>query len=117
MKKKKSPTSSSTPPILTSVPDSSISPAAVPPPAVGRDQIAERAYELWLEQGCPEGRDLDNWLEAERQLHATTLHRGLPHPPKVPDDSEGTEFADRVEERLNDIAEPRQQRSSTSLEP
>ena len=30
--------------------------------------IARRAYELWHDAGCPEGRALDYWLAAEREL-------------------------------------------------
>ena len=33
-------------------------------------QIAERAYFLWLEKGCPEGTADQDWVEAERQLSA-----------------------------------------------
>lgn len=33
-----------------------------------RTEIADRARTLWLAQGAPTGRDLDIWLEAERQL-------------------------------------------------
>jgi hypothetical protein len=33
-----------------------------------RDQIAQRAYELWLARGCAHGNDIGDWLEAERQL-------------------------------------------------
>lgn len=33
-----------------------------------RDEIAQRAYELWEHNGCPEGRDVDHWLTAEREL-------------------------------------------------
>jgi len=29
---------------------------------------AELAYRLWQENGCVEGRALDDWLEAERKL-------------------------------------------------
>lgn len=31
-------------------------------------QIRERAHALWLEQGQPEGRDLEHWMEAERHI-------------------------------------------------
>jgi hypothetical protein len=40
-------------------------------------EIAERAYHLWLERGCPEGSDEQNWLEAERELHDAGLSRRL----------------------------------------
>jgi hypothetical protein len=33
------------------------------------DRIRERAHQIWEEQGRPEGRDLEHWHEAERQLH------------------------------------------------
>jgi len=29
------------------------------------DRIAVKAYELWHERGCREGRDLEDWLDAE----------------------------------------------------
>jgi hypothetical protein len=32
------------------------------------EQIATRAYEIWLERGRPDGLDREHWLEAERQL-------------------------------------------------
>jgi hypothetical protein len=32
--------------------------------------IARRAYELYLERGCADGEDLNDWLRAERELHA-----------------------------------------------
>ena len=31
-------------------------------------QIEQRAYELFLERGCEHGRDVEDWLEAEREL-------------------------------------------------
>jgi hypothetical protein len=33
-------------------------------------QIRERAYQLWTESGCVQGRDEEHWFEAERQLIA-----------------------------------------------
>lgn len=33
-----------------------------------RGQVRARAYELWEEAGRPVGRDLEFWLEAERQI-------------------------------------------------
>jgi DUF2934 family protein len=35
-----------------------------------RHLIRERAYEIWIERGHPEGRDVENWLAAERELAA-----------------------------------------------
>lgn len=33
-----------------------------------RGKVRARAYELWEQAGQPTGRDLDFWLEAERQI-------------------------------------------------
>jgi hypothetical protein len=33
-------------------------------------RIRERAYQIWEQEGRPEGRHLDHWLEAEHQLVA-----------------------------------------------
>ena len=39
-------------------------------PKITHDQIARRAHEIWVQQGCSHGRDRENWFEAERQLKA-----------------------------------------------
>ncbi|PWC32530.1 DUF2934 domain-containing protein [Azospirillum sp. TSO35-2] len=33
-------------------------------------RIRERAYAIWLEEGCPHGRDADHWRLAEQELAA-----------------------------------------------
>ena len=33
-----------------------------------QEDIAARAYELFLARGCEPGRDLDDWLQAETEL-------------------------------------------------
>jgi cytochrome c556 len=33
-----------------------------------QEQIEKRAYELYIERGGEDGHDLENWLDAERQL-------------------------------------------------
>jgi transcription initiation factor TFIIIB Brf1 subunit/transcription initiation factor TFIIB len=30
--------------------------------------VRERAHQIWLEQGCPGGRDLDHWVAAEHEM-------------------------------------------------
>jgi hypothetical protein len=30
-------------------------------------EVAQRAYRIYLEEGCPEGRHLDHWLRAETE--------------------------------------------------
>ena len=37
---------------------------------ITKDEVARRAYELFLARGQAEGHDVDDWLEAERQLEA-----------------------------------------------
>ena len=37
-----------------------------------RDEVARRAYELFEARGAEPGHDLDNWLDAERELSRTT---------------------------------------------
>jgi hypothetical protein len=32
------------------------------------DQIAAKAYEIWVAKGCPNGQDVANWKEAEAAL-------------------------------------------------
>jgi hypothetical protein len=36
--------------------------------AENAQKIRDRAYQLWEEQGRPEGRETDHWAEAERQV-------------------------------------------------
>lgn len=36
--------------------------------SVSHDAIALRAFHLYCERGCQDGRDLDDWLQAEREL-------------------------------------------------
>ena len=43
--------------------------APAPVITVTHDQIAARAYEIWLSKGRPWGQDAANWREAEAQLH------------------------------------------------
>jgi hypothetical protein len=35
-----------------------------------QEQIAERAWAIWVRGGCMPGQDRQNWFEAERQLKA-----------------------------------------------
>ena len=32
--------------------------------------IRRRAFEIWEREGCPDGRDLEHWLQAEVELSA-----------------------------------------------
>ena len=41
--------------------------------AMSKDEVAQRAYELFLAGGRVAGHDVEDWLEAERQLVAETM--------------------------------------------
>ena len=44
-------------------------PAKAAPALTGtKEQIAARAYELWMAAGRPNGRDKEHWLQAEREV-------------------------------------------------
>jgi hypothetical protein len=38
--------------------------------SVPREKIAMRAYEKWCQRGRPVGTDVQDWVEAERELQA-----------------------------------------------
>lgn len=40
--------------------------------------VAIRAYELFCARGCTDGQDVDDWLEAERQLREPVAGDSLP---------------------------------------
>jgi hypothetical protein len=47
-----------------------------------QDEIAVRAYEIYLERGAEQGSDVDDWLQAERELgelRETTRQRAKAH--------------------------------------
>lgn len=35
---------------------------------ITQEQIATRAYELWLKRGCEHGFDVEDWINAEEEL-------------------------------------------------
>jgi hypothetical protein len=39
--------------------------------AVTVSDIARRAYELYLARGCEDGHDVDDWVQAERELRSS----------------------------------------------
>lgn len=51
-----------TPPLAQSTP---MSPQTIP-----QEKIAMRAYEKWMQRGRPQGTEMQDWLEAERELKA-----------------------------------------------
>jgi hypothetical protein len=43
--------------------------------AAGDGEIRRRAYEIYLERGEQLGRELDDWLQAEREVEGGLLRR------------------------------------------
>ena len=41
---------------------------AAPSPEETQEQIRQRAYELYEQRGREDGRDLDDWLQAESEV-------------------------------------------------
>ncbi len=44
------------------------------------DEIARRAYELFVNRGCTQGQDRQDWMQAERELRASTAVALSPKP-------------------------------------
>lgn len=42
-------------------------------PQVPRQAVEKRAYELWVQRGCPEGTQLQDWVAAEDELRQALL--------------------------------------------
>ncbi len=40
-------------------------------------RVRERAYEIWKNAGCPDGRSVEHWLQAEAEIAAA--EQGLEH--------------------------------------
>jgi Protein of unknown function (DUF2934) len=40
------------------------------PPVPMHEEIQQRAYEIYVERGGIQGRDVEDWLQAERELRA-----------------------------------------------
>ncbi len=41
-------------------------------PEAIQEQIRTRAYQIWIEEDCPEGRAADNWARAESETLANS---------------------------------------------
>ena len=78
-----------------------------------REEISARARQIWQDRGCPNDRDLEIWVEAERQLSQS----GRPSPglPVSGDTEEDVEEAEKVQDRIDTEAAPAPDRSPTSL--
>lgn len=72
-------------------------------PQPSNDQIAERARRIWQERGSPGGRDLEHWLEAERQLRDEIAATSRP-PSDASRRAKGIDL-DEAEKRLDGLLE------------
>ena len=80
------------------------------------EQIEALAHAIWVDRGCPEGRELDNWLEAERQLKGDV--RSPLAADDIPADAKALDPEASLEgkiERELDRMSPAKPRSPTSL--
>jgi hypothetical protein len=41
------------------------------------EQVRQRAYEIWQEEGCPPGEDLRHWLRAASELEAPEVSAAI----------------------------------------
>lgn len=87
------------------------------PLAPTQDQIAALAHAIWTDRGCPVGRDVDHWLEAERQLGGPAakpvLTKRLPGSDTELDPERSS--AARIERALDRAAPTNDQRSATAF--
>jgi hypothetical protein len=51
----------------------SITAASGNAPELTDGDIARRAFEIFCERGCRHGHDLDDWLQAERELTGSVI--------------------------------------------
>jgi hypothetical protein len=49
-----------------------------PDPVLLEDRIRERAYQIYLAKDGQAGSDMDDWLEAEREILASGVHHAKP---------------------------------------
>jgi hypothetical protein len=79
-------------------------PNPLEPDAATEQRIRKRAYHLWQQDGCPEGRDLEYW-ERARELEAIADHAGAalkPNPATDPEADRTIEEAS-VQENLGEF--------------
>jgi len=68
------------------------------------DRVRGRAFSIWEVEGRPEGRDVENWLQAERELADTPIDGPMP-------DDRGPD------ERVHPLAEPGRESLETLTDP
>jgi hypothetical protein len=97
-------------------PASAVTPVpAAPEPT--REQVQVLAHAIWMDRGCPQGCDVEIWLEAERQLRAQPGPLEPGAAAAGPDSSLDPDRSDaaRVDREMGRMVSPPEQRSPTSL--
>jgi hypothetical protein len=46
-------------------------------------RVSERAYEIWMERGCPEGTAEEDWYMAEREIEGSGEPAETPEAPFI----------------------------------
>jgi hypothetical protein len=59
----------------------------------GQDEIARRAYELYLQRGSVPGHETDDWLQAEAELAAEAAQSESERPHEAPPRRNSSESA------------------------
>ena len=57
-------------------------PAGKPVP-IPHEKVAMRAYQKWVQRGCTHGHDMQDWVEAEKELRSEMGSPGMA-PPRTP---------------------------------
>jgi len=121
MKNKPSAFKSSSPSRASQSPSSVPYPEKSPAPS-GRtataEEISTRAHRLWEKRGSPEGRDLEFWFEAQRELGAAGGRQTKQEDAFADRDvifDENNEANSPVDREIESKAEEPDRRSATSL--
>lgn len=62
-------------------------------------RIRQRAYDLWVAEGSPQGRQQEHWLQAEREIMMAEPESSIGMPTTPLDDIPSTSLTDTVSER------------------
>ena len=59
--------------------------------------IRLRAYEIWIREGQPEGRELEHWMAARREILGSAAERRDENVETPPDQPQGDELKESTE--------------------
>ena len=51
----------------------------IEPGEPAKNEITRRAYALYLMRGCEQGRDVEDWVRAEKELSDESVVGGISH--------------------------------------